>query len=379
MNTLEPANLASNGILKLSRIDWIMVLLICTLTSVGVLALYSVAGKSFTPWAGPQVVRILVGLAVLLVVALIPLRLWKGLAIPCYIGSLILIVLIEYFGATGKGAQRWLEVGGFRLQPSEFAKISIVLLLALYYDMLPPERVSRPLWVALPAVLISAPAVLVATQPDLGTAALIMCGGGLVMFVAGVSLYYFAAIAVFGAGSIIAVLVSRGQEWQLLQDYQFRRIDTFLNPDLDPFGAGFHITQSKIAIGSGGLNGRGLGQGTQSQLNFLPEKHTDFVFTNLAEEFGLIWCLILIMIYASIIGLCVVNAIRCDHRFGFLLTMGVSGTLFLYLATNLAMVTGLVPVVGVPLPVISYGGSAMIVLMFAFGLIQSVRIHSERF
>lgn len=254
----------------------------------------------------------------------------------------------------------------------------MILAIAAYYEYLPKEKVSHPLWVAIPAVAVLLPSLLTAIQPDLGTAALIAAGGGIVMFLGGVSLLYFAAV-IAAAGAVVgAVMLSRGESWQLLQDYQYVRIDTFLAPETDPLGAGYHITQSKIAIGSGGLNGRGFLQGTQSQLNFLPEKHTDFVFTTLAEEFGLFWSLILIGFYAVIVVICMTIALRCKDRFCALLVLGLAATFFLYFSANLAMITGLIPVVGVPLPFISYGGSSLLVLMVAFGLIQSVQIHAEK-
>jgi rod shape determining protein RodA len=215
-------------------------------------------------------------------------------------------------------------------------------------------------------------------QPDLGTAILLLLGGGAVMFAAGVSWLYFGPIIAAGAGLVAAVLTSRGTPWQLLEDYQYRRIDTFLDPSSDPLGAGYHITQAKIALGSGGWAGRGFMQGTQSRLNFLPEKHTDFIFTTLAEEFGFIGAFSLLALYALIIGFCIVSALSNKDRFASLMTLGIAVTFFLYFAINMAMVMGLAPVVGVPLPLVSYGGSAMLVLLVAFGLVQSAHIHRPR-
>ena len=364
---------------SLSRLSWPLTVLIATLSGVGVLALYSVAGGSFEPWALQQIYRIGIGFAIMAAVALTPLRYWHAAAVPIFIASLALIGLSAVYGVSVKGAQRWLDIGPVRLQPSEIAKLALIMVLASYYAHLPKDKVSRPLWVAVPAAVIAVPSLLVAMQPDLGTAVLIAAGGAIVMFLAGVSFLYFAAVLVIAGAGIAAVFLSRGTGWQILQDYQYNRIDTFLDPSIDPFGAGYHITQSTIAIGSGGLHGRGFLQGTQSQLNFLPEKHTDFVFTTLAEEFGLIWCLILIGFYAVIIFLCSVSALRCQDRFASLLALGVGGTLFLYFSANIAMITGLIPVVGVPLPLISYGGSSLLVLMFGFGLVQSVNMYAKRY
>jgi len=215
-------------------------------------------------------------------------------------------------------------------------------------------------------------------QPDLGTAILLLAGGGAMMFFAGVHWAYFATVIAAGVGLVTAVLQSKGTSWQILKDYQYRRIDTFLDPETDPLGAGYHITQSKIALGSGGWTGRGYMQGTQSRLNFLPEKHTDFIFTTLAEEFGFIGALSLLTLYTLIIVFCVISALRNRDRFSSLVTLGIAVTFFLFFAVNMSMVMGLAPVVGVPLPLVSYGGSAMLVLMVGFGVVQSAHIHRPR-
>ncbi len=226
--------------------------------------------------------------------------------------------------------------------------------------------------------LILLPTALVLTQPDLGTAILLIAGGGIMMFVAGVHWLYFAVVILMGIGVIVAVLASRGTEWQLIKDYQFRRIDTFLDPSSDPLGAGYNITQAKIALGSGGWSGRGFMQGTQSRLNFVPEKQTDFILSTLAEEFGFVGGMSLLALYALIIFFCITSAMRNRDRFGAMLTLGIAATFFLFFAVNMAMVMGLMPVVGVPLPLVSYGGSAMLVLLGAFGLVQSAHVHRPR-
>jgi rod shape determining protein RodA len=220
--------------------------------------------------------------------------------------------------------------------------------------------------------------MLVLNQPDLGTALLLLIGGAAVLFLAGVQWAYFATVIGGGIGALVAVFQSRGTTWQLLKDYQYRRIDTFLDPANDPLGAGYHITQAKIALGSGGWTGRGFMQGTQSRLNFLPEKHTDFIFTTLAEEFGFVGAFTLLILYLLIVTFCVISALSNRDRFASLLTLGIAMTFFLFFAVNMAMVTGLAPVVGVPLPLVSYGGSAMLVLLIAFGLVQSAHIHRPR-
>ncbi|MDX5401057.1 MAG: rod shape-determining protein RodA [Rhodobacterales bacterium] len=367
-----------SGIRKVLYLNWPILLLLVAVASVGFLMLYSVAGGSFNPWVEPQVKRFGVGLVAMLIVAMVPIWFWRNMAAVAYLVSLVLLVIVEFFGVTGMGAQRWIDLGFMRLQPSELAKVTLVMFLAAYYDWLPMKKVSHPFWVAMPVFFIMLPTFLVLTQPDLGTALLLVFGGGGLMFVAGVHWSYFGAVIAAGIGLVAAVFQSRGTSWQLLKDYQYRRIDTFLDPSQDPLNAGYHITQAKIALGSGGWTGRGYMQGTQSRLNFLPEKHTDFIFTTLAEEFGFIGGISLLGLYALIIIFCVATALSNKDRFSSLLTLGIALTFFLYFAVNMSMVMGLAPVVGVPLPLVSYGGSAMMVLMVAFGLVQSAHIHKPR-
>ncbi len=367
-----------SGARKLLYLNWPLVVLLITVAGIGFLMLYSVAGGSLTPWAEPQMKRFVLGMVVMFAVALVPIWFWRNVAGLAYGVSILLLLFVEFFGATGMGAQRWIDLGFMRLQPSELTKITMVMMLAAYYDWLDIKKVSRPIWVLIPILLILLPTFLVLKQPDLGTAILLITGGGILMFLAGVGWWYFAAVFAGIGGLVTAVFQSRGTDWQLLKDYQFRRIDTFLDPASDPLGAGYHITQSKIALGSGGWGGRGFMQGTQSRLNFLPEKHTDFIFTTLAEEFGFMGAFSLLVLYALIIVFCIVSALSNKDRFGALLTLGIAATFFLFFAVNMSMVMGLAPVVGVPLPLVSYGGSAMLVLMLAFGLAQSAHVHRPR-
>ena len=366
------------GFSKIFFMNWGLVLLLVAAASIGFLMLYSVAGGQWDPWASAQIKRFGLGLALMFVVAMIPIWFWRNVSVVAYIGSLILLIIVAYFGSVGMGAQRWIDLGFMRLQPSEVCKITLVMVLAAYYDWLPAERVSNPIWVIFPIILILIPVGMVVTQPDLGTSLLLLFGGGAMMFLAGVHWAYFASVIAIGAGGIVAIFQSRGQTWQLLNDYQYRRIDTFLDPESDPLGAGYHITQSKIALGSGGWAGRGLMQGTQTRLNFLPEKHTDFIFTTLAEELGFIGGMSLLVIYLLILAFCWISAAQNKDRFSTLLIMGIGVTFFLFFAVNMSMVMGLAPVVGVPLPLVSYGGSAMLVLMGAFGLVQSAHVHRPR-
>jgi rod shape determining protein RodA len=363
------------GMGKLLAVNWALVLLLCAVCCIGFLMLYSVAGGSTEPWAGPQMLRFGVGMVVMLVIAMVDIRFWRMISPLAYAGSFALLVLVEIMGEIGMGAQRWIDLGFIQLQPSELMKVGLVMALAAYYHWLDPEKVSRPLWVVPPLVLTLLPVALVLKQPDLGTAILLLAGAGAVMFLAGVSIWYFVAAIAGAVGLVTAVLESQGTPWQLIQDYQFRRIFTFLDPDADPLGAGYHITQAKIALGSGGLSGRGFMQGTQARLNFLPEKHTDFIFTTLAEEFGFMGSTALLTLYALIVLFCIASAISNRDRFGGLMTAGIAVTFFLFFAVNMGMVMGMMPVVGVPLPLVSYGGSAMLVLLAAFGLVQSAHVH----
>ncbi|MEM7176679.1 MAG: rod shape-determining protein RodA [Pseudomonadota bacterium] len=360
---------------KVLRVDWSLFLVICAIAAIGFMMLYSVAGGSLDPWAGRQITRFGVGIVLMMTLAMINIRFFRWISPIAYLAALALLVAVEFIGTTGMGAQRWIQVGPMQLQPSELMKIALVMALARYYDWLGTSRVSHPLWLIPPLALIAVPTFLVLKQPDLGTAILLSAGGCVVLFLAGVSWWYFVSVAAMGGAGIWLVFASRGTEWQLLKDYQFRRIETFLDPSSDPLGAGYHITQSKIAMGSGGISGRGFMQGTQSRLNFLPEKHTDFIFTTLSEEFGFVGSISLLVLYVIVVVLGFASMARNTDRFGALMTGGLIATFFFYWVTNMAMVMGLIPVVGVPLPLVSYGGSAMLVLLIAFGLVQCAHVH----
>ena len=363
---------------KLLYLNWPLILLITAVAGIGFLMLVSVAGGDVDRWAKPQMYRFAAGMVIMIGLGFVPMWFWRGISVAAYIGCFLLLVGVEVAGEVGMGARRWIDFGPIRVQPSELMKIALVLLLAAYYDWLPLNRVSRPLWVLLPVVLILAPTGLVIIQPDLGTSIMLVAGGGIVMFAAGVSLWYFGAVIGMAVGLVATVLESRGTDWQLLKDYQFRRIDTFLDPTADPLGAGYNIIQSQIALGSGGWSGRGFMQGTQSRLNFLPEKHTDFIFTVLAEEFGFIGAVSLLVLYTLIVGFCLHSALTNRDRFASLITIGISGTFFLYFAINMATVMGLIPAKGSPLPLISYGGTSLMILMLGFGLVQSAHVHRSR-
>ena len=366
------------GFRKILYFHWPLALLLIAVSCIGFLMLFSVSGGNFSKWSEPQIIRFCVGFIAMIMISFTPISVWRSMSIYAYLISLILLFYVEYFGITGKGAQRWIDLGFIRLQPSEFMKIALVMVLALYYDWLDDQKVSKIRWLIPPILLTTIPMVLVLNQPDLGTAILLASGAAVVMLLAGVSLWYFMAGISSIIGLVYAVILSKGTDFQILKNYQYQRIETFLDPSSDPLGTGYHITQSKIALGSGGYSGRGFMQGTQSQLNFLPEKHTDFIFTTFAEEFGFLGGIILLFLYILIIFCCYLTAMQNHNRFAALLTLGLAATFFFYFSVNMLMVMGLAPVVGVPLPLISYGGSAMLVLLGAFGLVQSAHIHRTR-
>ncbi|MBX3488537.1 MAG: rod shape-determining protein RodA [Parvibaculum sp.] len=353
---------------KLVEFNWGFLLLLVLIASIGFAMLYSVAEGSFSPWAYRQALRFAAGVCILLIAAMIDLRLWMRLAYPLYGVALAMLVAVEVVGMTGMGAQRWLNLGFVQIQPSEIMKVTLLMALARYFHGLTLDEVSRLRNLVIPVALIAAPVGLVVLQPDLGTAILLIASGAILLFAAGLRWRYF---ILSGALVLAAVPVV----WGRLHDYQKNRVFTFLDPERDPLGTGYHILQSKIALGAGGVFGKGFMEGTQSQLNFLPEKHTDFIFTMLGEELGLAGGLVLLALYFIVLMFSLNVAMQCRNQFGRLLAIGVSMTFFLYVFINTAMVMGLLPVVGVPLPLVSYGGTAMLSLMFAFGLLMSVHIH----
>jgi rod shape determining protein RodA len=356
---------------RLWQINWFFVLLVSLTASVGFVMLYSAANGNLNPWASRQIVRFVVGVFLMLLVAVIDIHVWLRYAYAIYAVSLVLLVAVELNGSVGMGAQRWVDLGVFTIQPSELMKISIILLLARYFYASQLESVSRVSHLLVPLLLMAAPAFLVLRQPDLGTTILMVATGVVLMFLAGVRIWVFVVGAFAGIAAVIPL-------WQfILRDYQKARLLTFISPEKDPLGAGYHILQSKIALGSGGVFGKGLLQGTQSHLSFLPEKHTDFIFTMLVEELGLVGGLGLLGLYLLLLIYCFAISLRCRSHFGRLIGMGVSTSFFLNVFVNIAMVMGVVPVVGMPLPLVSYGGTAMLTTMFSFGLLLCVYVHRD--
>lgn len=357
---------------KIARIPYFLVLLISILAGMGIAVLYSIAGQQWQPWALNHAIRFGLGMGVFVVVALLPLHFWLRAAYPLYFLALLALIAVELVGVVGMGAQRWIDLGIIRLQPSEIMKITLVLALARYFHGATLEEPKRLLFVMPALFLIVVPTAFVLLQPDLGTALLLVAGGAVVLIAVGVPLWWF-------AGGFLAALAALPIVWKFgLHPYQKQRILTFINPETDPLGAGYHISQSKIALGSGGFSGRGYAQGTQSQLNFIPEKHTDFVFAVWAEEFGFIGSLGLLFLLALILLTGYRIALLCNNQFGRIVAIGVLATFFLYIFINIGMVIGLLPVVGVPLPLVSYGGTAILTIMTGFGLLASVAIHRDQ-
>jgi len=355
---------------RVRRISWGLVLLVSAAAGFGIAMLYSAADGNIEPWAGKQTIRCGVAMTLMIAAALIDIRHWFRAAYWVYAAVLALIVAVDLRGFVGMGAQRWIDLGVIQLQPSELMNVAVVLALARYFHSLANDDLKRIRYLILPALIVLVPAALVLKEPDLGTAIMLLLGGGVLFFVAGVHAAYFLSATLVAAAALPAA-------FHFLRDYQKARIYTFLDPDSDPLGAGYHILQSKIALGSGGLFGKGFLMGSQSHLSFLPEKQTDFIFTTLAEEFGFVGGLGLLGLYTVIIAWSFALTLRSRSHFARLLGLGVVTSFFLSIFINAAMVMGIIPVVGVPLPLISYGGTAMLAVMLGFGLLLNVGVHRE--
>jgi rod shape determining protein RodA len=356
-------------IVKLGQIDWTFCAAITAITLAGGAMLYSVAGSAWQPWAAPQLERYAFWFVVMIALAMVDLRIWFAVSYPVYAVGLVLLVAVAAHGHSSLGAQRWLNLGPIhQFQPSEIMKVGLVLALARFYHSLSASSARLSWWLLIPAALIGMPVALVMKQPDLGTALLIAAIGLAMMILAGLSWKIIVAGVVLVGG--VAPLAVKF----VLKPYQLTRLLTFINPEADKSGAGYHIMQSKIALGSGGLLGKGFGLGSQSQLNFLPEKQTDFIFASLAEEFGFVGSLAVLLIYAAIILMCLRIASISHSHFGRMSAAGVTATLAFCVLMNGAMVMGLAPVVGVPMPLLSWGGTVMMSMMIGFGLVMAVRV-----
>jgi rod shape determining protein RodA len=354
----------------LARLPWRVILLVLAIGGFGLTVLYSAAGGSITPWALPQGIRFFFFLGLAVMMSWLSEAQIKAAVVPGYIVILIMLILVEALGFIGGGAQRWLDLGFIRIQPSELMKLAVVLAVARFYDLLPAGEVRGWSAVWIPLAIIGAPSVLVLLQPDLGTTLMIVGGGVTVMFLAGIPMRLFVGSGIAFAAALPIALAT-------LHEYQRKRVLIFLDPEADPLGSGYHISQSKIAIGSGGIFGKGFGNGTQAHLSYLPEPQTDFVFATMAEEWGLVGGVLLILAYMLVIfwGMSVAN--RAKSRFARLTAAGLSMTIFFYVAINLMMVMGFAPVVGIPLPLVSFGGSAIMTVMLCLGILMALERHQR--
>jgi rod shape determining protein RodA len=357
---------------RLRRVEWGLIFALALITTVGTILLFGAAGGKWEPWAGDHIIRFGVVTCVMLVVATIDVRVWYHAAYPFYIATFILLILVALVGKEALGAKRWLEVGPIRIQPSEFMKIAVVMALARYYQDFGGERMWRLKAHIIPLILLSVPAALIMKQPDLGTAIMVAGVGAALVILAGLSWWY-----IITAGAAVAAFATLSF-FLFMEAFQRNRILTFIDPSRDPLGTGYHITQSKIAIGSGGFWGVGYMQGTQSQLDFLPERHTDFVFAMLLEEFGMVGGLFVLGLYITVMAYGIYTAVACRHVFGKFVAAGITILLFIYVGINTGMIMGLLPVVGEPLPFLSYGGSVMLSLMFGIGLVQNARVFRDK-
>ncbi len=355
---------------KLMRVNWLFVLCVCALAGVGYAALYSAAGGSASPYAGSQFIRFCTGVALMLGIAMIDIRVLEKLSWPAWVLGILLLIAVMKFGHVGLGAKRWMTIGGIEIQPSELMKLFLAMALGSYFKRATPEQTGNMLFVAPAIVATLIPMALILKEPNLGTAVITGTIGATVMLGAGVRWWWFAIV-------VVVVAVCAPLIYEHLHAYQKARIDIFLNPGADPLGAGYNIIQSKIALGSGGFFGQGYLHGTQNQLNFLPEKQTDFVFTIIAEEFGFFGSVAVLGLLMSIVALGYYTALSCSHVYGRLVALGIATNFFLYCFVNLSMVMGLIPVGGVPLPLISYGGSALTAVMLGFGVLMSIHVHRD--
>ena len=353
---------------KFFNLNFMYILLISLMAATGVVMLYSAANGSWSPWALNHLVRFAFGFCIMIALAMLDLRIFMRYAYLFYFASLFLLIVVEVEGHIGMGAQRWINLGIIKIQPSELMKIALVLALARYFHTSSLQAIESIRGIIPPALMTLFPAFLVMIQPDLGTALMLLFTAGMIFFVVGVQLWKFGVV-------ILAGILSMPIAWHFLHDYQKNRILTFLDPERDPLGAGYHIIQSKIALGSGGVFGKGFLKGTQSHLNFLPEKHTDFIFTMLSEEFGMVGAVFVVIVNFLILAYTYSFAMKSTSYFGKLVAIGLACNYFLYIFINISMVLGMLPVVGIPLPLISYGGTVMLSVMSSFGIILCVYIN----
>ncbi len=355
---------------KIQNLNYLLIFLITLIALIGAAGLYSAAGGSYNPWASRHIIRFISLLILAIIIAFVDIRIIYKNAYTIFLLSLLLLLSVELFGVFGKGATRWINIFGFSLQPSELIKIAIIIALARFYNDLKFEEVKKIINLFFPFLILFLPFSLVVIQPDLGTALSIIILGTFILFSAGVKIWKF----VLGFSTIV---ISIPVLLNFLKPYQRDRLVSFLNPEQDALGRGYQLIQSKIALGSGGFSGKGFLEGTQSYLQYLPEKQTDFIFTLIGEEFGFIGTIFIIFLFLLVISICFYISIKSYHIYGRVLSIGVGANIFIYVIMNISMVSGLMPVVGIPLPLVSYGGSAMLSIMISIGLILNVELNSN--
>lgn len=369
-NEFSSESVLFSFLLKFLRINWLIIFCILFLGFIGVISLYSAAGGSWDPWAKNHFIRLIFGCILLFSIALTPTYLFKKISVLAFFLGLLTLIWVKFFGSGD--VPRWITVGGINFQPSEFMKLGLILILARYFEYLPTIRIGNLFPYIIPLFLILIPGFLVISQPDLGTGLTIILLGLAILFFVGISIKFVIICSVLLVSSVPII-------WQQLYEYQKNRILVFLNPEIDKLGSGYQIIQSKIAIGSGGVFGKGYLLGSQSKLNYLPEKHTDFIFTLISEEFGFLGSMSIVFIFCLLIGLILRISYKTSSIFSKIVAFGVAFLIFLYLSLNIGMVCGLLPVVGAPLPLISYGGTSLLTILIAAGLVLSINIHEKKY
>ncbi len=368
----QPRSIQSNLSFKdkIVSMDFVLIFSILAIGIISMFAMYSTDGGEFKYHTRSHIIRFIIFFILFLILSFFQIRFWHKTSTLIYLSCFILLLGVKYFGLTSQGSQRWLNFYFMNLQPSELMKIALILFLSKYYHRISTQDVNKIKFLFLPILALVAPVLLVVAQPDLGTSILIALGGIVVAWLAGVSVKFFSYASILFI-SLMPIAIS------FLKPYQKARILTFLNPDRDPLGAGYQIIQSKIAIGSGGLFGKGFLNGSQSYLDYLPEKHTDFIFTLFSEEFGFFGSLLILMLYSLIIHRIVKIGHETRSTFGKLYCFSFATAFFFYVAVNMGMVLGLLPIVGAPLPILSYGGSSMMAIMIGLGIAMSCKIYKD--
>ena len=369
INKLSDKTFGNIILSKLSKLNWLIILCIIILGFVGVASLYSAAGGDWDPWAQKHLIRFIFGFLLMLLLALLPPNIFFNLSVVSFLLGIFTLVLLKFIG-TGN-VQRWISIGGINFQPSEFMKLALILILAKYFDHIPRIQLDKLMTYLIPIILILVPGFLVISQPDLGTGMTIIILGLSILFFVGISMKFVILSLLLFASSVPLI-------WNQLYEYQKNRILVFLNPEIDSLGSGYQIIQSKIAIGSGGIFGKGYLLGSQSRLDYLPEKHTDFIFTLISEELGFFGSIFIISLFCILIISIMKISFRVDSLFSKIVVFGVGFLLFLYLSLNIGMVCGLLPVVGAPLPLISYGGTSLLTVLISVGIVLSISIHDEK-